>query len=289
MMPAALNVATRTVVANGIGLNLVESGEGQPVLLLHGFPEFWYSWRHQLQALPNFGFRAIAPDLRGYNESDAPANVANYRVNTLVADVSALIEQLDLGPVHLVGHDWGGIIAWRLAACNPQLVRNLAVLNAAHPSAFRRELKRNPAQWIRSAYVLLFQLPWLPEKLLSAGDFRALERGWQKQPVRENAFTREDIERYKQAFRRVGLRAPLNYYRAAVRYSRDVFGPPQTVNVPTLVIWGLRDPFMSSSINDHLKRWVPNVQVRTIADASHWVQNDTPERVTELLVNFFSR
>jgi epoxide hydrolase 4 len=286
MLIAGLNIVERTITANGIRLHLVESGKGRPVLLLHGFPEFWYSWRHQLQSLPNSGFRAIAPDLRGYNESDTPEHVADYRARTLVADIRALIEQLDSRHVHVVGHDWGGIIAWRLAACHPNLVRTLTILNAPHPSAFRRELQRNPIQWLRSAYVLLFQMPWIPEKVLTAGDFWALERGWRGQPIHSTAFTDEDIHRYKQVFRTHGIRAPLNYYRAALRYSRDVFGLPQTACVPTQVIWGLRDPFISASVNDHLEQWVPNVRVHTIKDASHWVQNDTPGQVNELLVNF---
>jgi epoxide hydrolase 4 len=286
MSAEVLNTVERTITANKIRLHVVESGEGEPVLLLHGFPEFWYSWRHQLQALPRSGFRAIAPDLRGYNQSDSPSYVASYRVNELVADIKSLIEQLDYGNVHVVGHDWGGIIAWRLAACHPNLVRTLAILNAAHPSTFRHELQRSPTQWVRSAYVLFFQLPWLPERLLTAWDFAALERGWQKHPVHSTAFSNEDIQRYKQVFRTHGLRDPLNYYRAAVRYPRDVFGPPQIVDVPTLVIWGVQDPFMSASVINRLSRWVPDLRVHTIVDASHWVQNDTPTQVNELLVSF---
>jgi pimeloyl-ACP methyl ester carboxylesterase len=287
MSLAELNIAQRTTAVNGIRLHVVESGEGPAVVLLHGFPEFWYSWRHQLRALPQFGFRAVAPDLRGYNQSDCPEHISSYRTNSLVADLRALIEQLASDPVYVVGHDWGGIIAWRLAAKHPNLVRRLAILNAAHPSAFQRELRRNPGQWFRSFYVMLFQLPWLPETILTASNFQALERGWRSQPVHPTAFTDEDIDHYKEAFRTSGLRGPLNYYRAALRYRRDVFGPPQTVNVPTLVIWGQRDPFMSASVNEHLSQWVPNVHVHTIADASHWVQNDTPNQVNGLLVSFF--
>jgi epoxide hydrolase 4 len=168
----------RTVLVNGVQLHVAEAGQGRVVVLLHGFPEFWFSWRHQMRALAAAGFRAVAPDLRGYNESDRPAKISSYRLNTLVADVAGLVAQLNCGPVYLVGHDWAGIIAWRLAAMHPQLVQKMALLNAAHPAAYRRELRRNPVQWLRSSYVLLFQLPWLPEFLLSSRNFAAIRHAF---------------------------------------------------------------------------------------------------------------
>jgi len=282
--PALLDA---TVIANGMRLHITESGQGDVVLLLHGFPEFWYSWRHQISALAAFGFRAVAPDLRGYNTSDRPKGVANYRTNVLVQDVVALVKQLDCGPIYLVGHDWGGLLAWRVAAQHPELVRKLVVLNAAHPLAYRRELRRNPMQWLWSYYVLLFQIPWLPENLLRARNFSALDRAWRQQPVHPNAFSNQDIEEYKKALRAGGLRGPLNYYRAAFRYSEDLFGLPQRISMPTMVIWGEHDSFMSVSVNEDLAQWVPDLVVNTIPDASHWVQNDVPERVNTLLIDFF--
>src|SRR5262249_33835635 len=149
--------AHRHALVGGLRLHYVEAGAGPPVLLLHGFPEFWYSWRHQLPALAGAGFRAWAPDLRGYNESEKPAGVRNYRVRLLVEDVAGLIRHTGAGRATVVGHDWGGVIAWRLAMDRPELVERLVILNAPHPGAFLREL-RNPAQWLRSAYVLFFQL-----------------------------------------------------------------------------------------------------------------------------------
>jgi pimeloyl-ACP methyl ester carboxylesterase len=240
-----------------------------------------------MRALADAGFRAIAPDLRGFNESDRPAKISSYRINQLVADIVGLIAELNCGPVYLVGHDWGGLIAWRLAAMHPELVHKLAILNAAHPAAYRKELSRNPIQWFKSYYVLLFQIPWLPEFLIRRGNFAAIDHAWRRQPVHANAFTEEDITQYKLALTRSGLNGPINYYRAAMQFSRDLFGPPQTISVPTLVIWGERDPFMSSSVNDCLNQWVPNLVVHKIPDASHWVQNDAPERVNELLISFF--
>jgi pimeloyl-ACP methyl ester carboxylesterase len=285
-IPAAL--IHRTIAVNSVKLHVVESGEGDVVVLLHGFPEFCYSWRHQMRALADAGLRAVAPDLRGYSESDHPAKISSYRVNELVADIAALIAELRCGPVYLVGHDWGGLIAWRLAAINPELVRKLAILNAAHPAAYRRELSRNPIQWLKSYYVLLFQLPWLPEFLVRRRNFAAIERAWRRQPTRSDAFTDEDIAQYKVALTRSGLTGPINYYRAALRFSADLFASPQSVSVPTLVIWGEPDPFMSSSVNDWLPQWVPNLVVQKIAGASHWVQNDAPEEVNKMLIDFFS-
>jgi epoxide hydrolase 4 len=282
------NIAHKTIIANSMHFHLVEAGMGLPVLFLHGFPEFWYSWRHQILGLSQAGFRTIAPDLRGYNLSDRPAGVAKYRTKTLVADIAAIIGELNLGRVHVVGHDWGGLLAWRLAALHPELVDKLVVMNAAHPMAYRRELRRNPLQWLRSYYVLLFQLPWLPERLISANDFASIERAWRRQPVNPGAFSDDDIAQYKQALGTSGVTAPINYYRAAFRYSADLFGPPQRITAPTTIIWGQRDPFMTSAVNERLGEWVPNLTVHYLPDASHWVQNDAPEAVNRLLIEFLS-
>jgi pimeloyl-ACP methyl ester carboxylesterase len=285
MPPAAWS--HREVSVGAVRLHCVEAGRGEPVVLLHGFPEFWYSWRHQLPALADAGFRAVAPDLRGYNQSDRPAGVSRYRVGELVEDVAGLIDDLG-GRAHVVGHDWGGVLAWRLAALRPELVGRLAVLNAPHPAAFRRELGRDPGQWVRSSYILFFQLPWLPEVTLRSGDFAALERAFREQPVNPAAFSAADVAEYKRALSVPGgLTGPLNYYRAAFRYPRDLHGPPQTVRVPTLLIWGRRDRYLSAQLTEDLGRWVPDLRVERIADASHWVQNDAPERVNRLLIDFF--
>ena len=278
-----------TANVNGVRLHCAEAGRGEPVVLLHGFPEFWYSWRHQLPALADAGFRAVAPDLRGYNESDRPGGVSNYRVSRLVEDVAGLIRSLG-GQACVVGHDWGGVLAWRLAAMHPGLVRKLAILNAPHPLAFRRELRRDWRQCLRSAYTLFFQIPWLPEWTLRAGDFALMRRAWSRQPVHPGAYTAEDFAAYSRALGGPGgLTGPLNYYRAAMRYPSDVYGPPQRVEVPTLLLWGERDPFLGVRMTEGLDRWVPDLRVERIPDASHWIQNDVPERVNGRLIEFFGR
>lgn len=273
---------------NGIRLHVASTGSGQPVVLLHGFPEFWYSWRCQLRALAQAGFRAIAPDLRGYNRSDRPKSLSSYRVRELVADTEQLIEQYAGGKAFLVGHDWGGVIAWCLAAKRADLIVRLAILNAPHPAAYRLALRKHPMQLLRSSYVLGFQIPWLAERLISFGDFWPLERVLREEPTNRDAFTSVDIARYKDAFRTPGaLTAALSYYRAALRYPDDQWSESKKVAVPTLVIWGDRDPYLGKYLTNDLQRWVTDLRVEHLPKVSHWVQNDAAETVNRLLIGFF--
>lgn len=272
-----------------VQLHVEESGQGDPVILLHGFPEFSYCWRHQFSVLAAAGFHAIAPDLRGYNLSDRPLGVSNYRASELVADIAALIRKLPSGRAHVVGHDWGGVLAWRLAALHPELVHKLVILNAPHPAAYRRTLRSNPRQWLRSWYVLFFQLPWLPELLIRSRNFALLKRTWKKDPVTPGAYSAEDIARYKEALRRPGaLTAAINYYRAAMRWPGDLYGEPQAVSAPTLLIWGEQDRNLGLDLTEGLEAWVTDLRVERIPDASHWIQNDVPEVVNRLLVDFLA-
>lgn len=273
----------REAVVDGVRLHYVEAGEGPLVILLHGFPEFWYEWRFQIPALAAAGFRVIAPDLRGYNLSDKPRGVGSYRVDALVEDVAALIRHVGVERAHVVGHDWGGVIAWYLPMLHPELVERLAVLNAPHPAAFRRELRR-PDQLFRSSYVAFFQFPWAPEAAFRANDFALLEHVFRTEPARPGAYTDEDVRLYKEAMARPGaLTASLNYYRAAVRHS-----PPRVrrIDAPTLLIWGERDPHLVVRLTEGVERWVPDLRVERIPEASHWVAVDEPERVNRLLADF---
>jgi pimeloyl-ACP methyl ester carboxylesterase len=281
---------------DGVRLHYVEAGggdgaEGRPaVVLLHGFPEFWYSWRRQLPALAAAGFRAIAVDLRGYNLSDKPPRVADYRVERLAGDVLALIDQVAGGRAHVVGHDWGGVVAWWLAMHHPRAVEKLAVLNAPHPATYLREARR-PRQLLRSWYVLYFQLPWLPEAGLRVGDFMSLRRLFRTDPAQPAAFSEDDIDLYAMAFsRRPTLTAAINYYRAAFRrgpwhMARGV----RPVEARTLLIWGERDRYLVPELTQGLEKWVPNLRVERLPRASHWVQHDEPDRVNDLLIGFFGR
>jgi len=257
------------------------------VLFLHGFPETSTAWRHQLPVLTAAGFRAVAPDLRGYGRSPKPPAVRDYRIDLVATDVLDLVRRHCAGRVHLVGHDWGGVIAWWLAMYHPEAVERLVILNAPHPAAYLRELRR-PAQLARSWYVLLFQLPWLPEWLIRFNDFAALRRLFTTDPARPGAFTKADVEHYVAAFSdRRSLTGTINYYRAVFRagpaaMSRQV----RPVRAPTLVIWGDRDRYLVPGLASGLESWVENPRVERLAGASHWVQHDEPARVNRLLLDF---
>jgi len=266
----------------GVRLHWIEAGTGAPVVLLHGFPEFGYAWRHQLPALAAAGFRAVAPDMRGYNLSDKPAGYRNYTVQHLAGDVVGLVRALGAERVHLVGHDWGGVVAWYVAMHHPEVVDRLVVINAPHPGVFRREIRR-PDQFLRSWYVGFFQLPQVPEWAIRRKDYALLERIFRYDTVRPGAFTDADIRRYKEAAARPGaLTAMLSYYRA-LRIPRP---EPVPVRAPTLLIWGMRDQALSEGNTQGLEEWVPDLRVERIPDSSHWVMSDVPERTNELLAGF---
>ena len=275
----------------GVRLHYVTRGEGPLVLLLHGFPDFWYGWRHQLAAIGDAGFRAVAVDLRGYNLSDRPSRVDAYGLDRLAADVAAIAGSLGHGRAHVVGHDWGGAIAWRVAMRHPAVVDRLVILNAPHPRRFA-ELLRTPAQALRSWYVAAVQVPIAPELLLEADGRALLHRVWRAMHRHPGAFTTNDAARYDAAFARPGaLRSALAYYRAAARAPRTTFdhdGAPSgdVVRAPTLVIWGQDDPALVAANADGLERWVPNVRVERVAGAGHFVQADAPETVNDALRRF---
>ena len=278
--------AHRYATVNGVRFHYVEAGGGPLIVLLHGFPEFYYSWRHQIPLLAACGLRVIAPDLRGYNDTGKPKGISNYRLSLLTDDIAALIEHAGEKSATVVGHDWGGVIAWHLAMRRQELVQQLVVLNAPHPGALRREL-RNPGQWLRSSYAGFFQLPWLPEWIIRARNFALVERIFKRQAVHSSAFTTGDIALYKQALNQPGaLTAALNYYRAVLRFPGEVFGEIRTISVPTLLIWGEQDPALSVRLTQRLERWVANIRVVRLSNASHWVQNDRPEEVNQLLRDF---
>ena len=251
--------------------------DGPLVVLLHGFPECWISWRHQLPALAGAGFRAVAPDLRGYGGSDKPRGVAAYRVELLARDVTGLISALGRDRADLVGHDWGGHVAWHVAMSHPERVRKLAILNVPHPQQMGRGL-RTARQLRKSWYMYFFQLPLLPEWFMSRRRVRAVFR---YTPARRDAYDERDIDTIVAA---VGDRtAPIHYYRAAARYRSPRWKP---VAAETLIIWGERDRWLGSELAEPDRRWVPRFRLERIPEATHWVQADAPGHVNELLLSF---
>jgi len=283
--------ATHRFVSVGeVRLHVVEAGRGPLVLLLHGFPQFWWSWRHQLPALAAAGFRAAAPDLRGYGLSDRPAEVAAYALSRLVGDVAGLVRALGAERASIVGHDWGGVVAWAFAARHPELVDRLVVLNAPHRAALRRGLRR-PAQALRSSYMALCQLPLVPERLLSLRDFALLR--WVLRGLRATPVPDGELEPYVAAARRAGgLRGGLHYYRAmgrALVRRRRAPSSPRRVEAPVLVLWGERDPVLLPHLAPPPAELVPDARVVRIPGAGHDVQLDAPGEVNRAIVAFLRR
>ncbi len=282
-----MNIRHERRTVNGVRLHCAVAGTGPLLILLHGFPEFWYSWRHQIPPLAKH-FTVVAPDMRGYNQSDQPRRVEEYAIDRLVDDVIGLLHSFGEERAVVAGHDWGGGVAWNMALRAPDAVDKLIILNSPHPRLFIQNLVTNPRQLGRSAYIFFFQLPWLPEAMLRRNDYEFLERAFRESAVHPEQFPDEVIEQYKQAARNSqSLTGALNYYRAAARQGLAAVIPPHpVVRAPTLVIWGEQDFALGKELNDNLDRYVPELTLRFIPDASHWVQQDCPELVTQYMLEF---
>ena len=270
-----------------VRLHYVEAGEGPLVVLLHGFPQFWYMWRFQIPALAGAGFRVVAPDMRGYNLSEKPRGVRSYRVELLARDVERLILACGEESAAVVGHDWGAAVAWVTGMMHPERVKRLGIHNVPHPERFARGLLR-PAQLLRSSYMFFFQIPHLPEKVLAAGDFASLRHALRNEPMHSGVFTDEDIELYVEALARPGvLTAALNYYRALFRRNPlKARALLRKIEVPVMVIWGERDRFLGKELAEPDPSWVPDLRVERLPDASHFVAEDRPDEVNTLLIEF---
>lgn len=271
---------------NGIKLHYVTQGDGPLMLMLHGFPEFWYSWRHQI---PEFAkdYKVVALDLRGYNESDKPQEQSAYTMSELVKDVEGVIQGLGYDRCVLVGHDWGGAIAWCFAYAHPEMVERLIVLNLPHPAKFAQGL-RTPQQLMRSWYTFFFQIPALPELLLQSFDYQIIGNALTGMAVNKNAFTSADIEAYKDAVAKRGaLTAMINYYRNA--FTGIMQREWSMLDVPTLMIWGEQDTALGKELTYGTEEYVRDFQIRYIPDCSHWVQQEQPELVNQYMREFLVR
>jgi epoxide hydrolase 4 len=272
---------------SGLRMGFFDVGprDGQPVLLLHGFPEFHYSWRMQWPALTQAGYRVIAPDQRGYNLS---GKHGPYDLATLARDMADLQDALGITQCDVAGHDFGGAVAYALAAHFPQRVRKLGILNAPHPDAYLDALRSTVEQRKKSWYVFFFQLPFLPERRLARNNFAFVEQLF----AGAGATTPSDIARYKTACAQPGaLHAMIGWYRALGRgaLARGLRGSLPIVRAETCVIWGERDLALSKDVNITLARHVPNACFAYLTEASHWVQLDAPEAVNQRLIEHFAR
>ena len=275
------------IETNGIKLHVVQAGpkSGVPVVLLHGFPEFWYGWRHQIPALAKAGCRVIVPDQRGYNLSDKPKGVKSYSVLTLVNDIIGLIDALGYEKVNLVGHDWGAVVAWTLAILHPERLHRLSIMNVPHPAVMRRFLTRDIEQIRRSWYVFFFQLPWIPEAGMRQDNWRGAQRAL-RGSGKIDTFTTDNIVKYKEAWSRPGaMTAMINWYRAVMRYQPPMPKDPR-VKVRTLMMWGMKDFALSHRMARPSMDYVDEGNLIFFPEATHWVQHDAAEEVNHYLVDF---
>lgn len=281
------NLEFQWIETNGIRLYTAVAGpeDGPLAVLLHGFPEFSYGWKHQIGTLADQGYRVMAPDQRGYNMSSKPEGAENYTLNLLRDDIVGLIDWSGKEKAVVIGHDWGGAVAWQLAATRPELVEKLIAINIPHPLAMPKVMMRNPLQWVRSSYMAYFQIPQLPEKMMAAEDFRFMERAM-RNTSRRNTFSEEDLANYKEAWAQKGaLSGMLNWYRALSKGSfRQT--PGKKIEVPVRILWGIGDQFLSPQLAKESLNFCEDAELVFIGQATHWVHHEQPEIVNRLIQEF---
>jgi len=281
----------RVFHVNGIALHVVLAGpaSGKPLVFLHGFPEFWFGWRHQIDHLVSSGHRVIMPDQRGYNLSEKPAGIASYSIDLLAKDVVGVLDAVTGSKAFVVGHDWGAVVTWYLAARYSERVSRTAMLSVPHPRVFIKNII-NPRQLRKSWYVLFFQLPWLPERILRRRDWALLIRALRDTSPR-GVFSEADLEQYKESWTRKGaLTAMLNWYRAALLSpSKFAIAPEASrVKVPALLILGKNDQFADEAMARESLQYCDDGHLEMFETATHWVQHEEPARVNTLLSQFFA-
>jgi pimeloyl-ACP methyl ester carboxylesterase len=282
----------RILHINGIALHAVLAGpaNGKPLIFLHGFPEFWFAWRSEIDHFVSGGYRVIMPDQRGYNLSDKPKGVGSYSIELLARDVVGVLDSVAVSKAFIVGHDWGAAVTWYLAARYPERFSRAAMLGVPHPRVFTRNLITNPTQLRKSWYMLFFQLPWLPECLLRRRDW-ALLVGALRNTAPPGAFSDTDLEHYKESWARRGaMTAMLNWYRAALlrpsKFALD--SKASRVKVPLLLIWGKNDQFAGEAMARESLQYCDDGRLEIFETATHWVQHEEPAKLNTLLSQFFA-
>lgn len=270
---------------NGITLHVAQAGpqDGPLLILLHGFPEFWYGWRKQIPALAEAGFRVWVPDQRGYNLSEKPRGVQSYGINALALDVVGLMDAAGVERAYIAGHDWGAAVAWWLGTHYADRLKKLAILNVPHPAVFLPFLRSHPEQILKSWYVFFFQVPYLPEVVVRKTGGLALRAS-----SKPGTFSDTDLERYQEAWGQPGaMTAMINWYRAAARQRdfRSLAAP--TVTVPTLMIWGEEDAFLDKRMANQSIELCKNGQLVKLPSVTHWLQHESAGEVSRLLIEHF--
>ncbi|AFK20196.2 alpha/beta hydrolase [Haloferax mediterranei ATCC 33500] len=274
----------RRIDVGDVTLHAVEAGpeDGELVVLLHGFPECWYAWADYLRPLTDAGYRVVVPDQRGYNLSDHPEGIEWYSIDELASDIVGLLDALDREKAHIVGHDSGAAVAWWTSLHHPDRVRSLTTINVPHPTVFARHLKRDPAQQLRSWYMLFFQVPKLPELIAPLGDWAVLERTMTDSAL-PGTFSTAELEHYRSAWSVPGAyQSMVNWYRAAVRERPQP--RTETVEVPTLVVWGSRDRFLRSKMARESLSFCSDGHLRMFDEATHWVHHEEPVAVARAII-----
>jgi pimeloyl-ACP methyl ester carboxylesterase len=277
---------SKFISVNGIKLHYVEEGTGKLVILLHGFPEFWYGWKNQIPVLSK-EYRVVAPDMRGYNLSDKPSKVSDYKIEALAKDIAELVSALGEEKAIVVGHDWGAAVAWAVASLHPEVVEKLGILNVPHPNEMSRAFKGfNFSQWKKSWYIFFFQLPFVPEKMI--GTEKSFRATFKSMLMRKGAISKEDIAKYVEAYRQPGaVKATVSYYRAAFRSFLTPVKMPK-VKAPVLMLWGEHDTALGKELTYRTKDYCDSTcEILYDSTSGHFVQHDNPEWVNRKLLEFF--
>jgi pimeloyl-ACP methyl ester carboxylesterase len=270
---------------NRIRLHTALAGpeDGDPVLLLHGFPDAWFGWEAQIGPLAEAGFRVIVPDQRGYNLSDKPKGIASYQMDTLVDDILGLADAFGFDRFHLAGHDFGAMVGWNLARHHPDRLKRLAIANVPHPAVMRNYLRTHPSQMLKSWYAFSFQLPILPERIVRINNWQFLISAM------PDDLTTKERDRYRKAWAQPdAMTSMINWYRAVLRQSRKPTVSSK-IQVPTLVLWGQQDPHISYEMAPLSVDLCEAGRLITFEDATHWVMHDKPGEVSQLLIEHFRR
>lgn len=290
----SVNLEHKRILTNSIHLHVVYAGpeDGNVVILLHGFPEFWRGWIKQIEPLVKAGFRLIVPDQRGYNLSDKPKGVSAYHIESLAQDILGLIDSVGREKAIIVGHDWGAAVAWHLASHHPDRVEKLAILNVPHPAVMVRYLRSNFDQLRKSWYMFFFQIPRLPEWLVGRNNAKGAVELLRRSGT-PGTFSDQDLIHYREAWSQPGaLTAMINWYRSVFRNGfATSMGKPETlpeIRVPTLMLWGKQDVALSAKMAQLSIDLCKEGRLIIFEDATHWVQHDEAEKVTQYLIDFFN-
>lgn len=273
---------------NGVTLHVIEAGpeDGPLLVLLHGFPEFWWGWRHQIGPFAEAGYHVVVPDMRGYNTSEIPPEVSDYGLDTLTADVVALADSYGAERFDLVAHDWGAVISWWVVARHPERIKRAVIMDGPHPDVWGAQALKHPTQAARSVYVALYQLPWLPEAALGAWDFAAL-RKFMEVTARKDAFEPGALDHYAEAWSHPGsLTAMLNYYRAL--RERKPGKEPARLAPPVLVLWAEHDSFLERHVAEAGLALCDQGRLGIVAGTTHWLHLEEPARVNATILGFLA-